>query len=214
MYKILQKYNEVESNIKEKWEKDLKINITTEEWRKTLGENFRISQSKYWREFSWKVSMRFFSTPEKLKKCFPGLDNGCWRGCGEQEANYIHMLFTCPVLTTQWEGVKEILKYIFELKEPLQVQHWLGIYLKGKIRAKDIYFFNILRVTAVKQVTKAWKQPNTPKLRAWVLTTEQSLEMERLTPINREQIHIWNKLYCKERLIKTVEIFNQIKEMN
>ena len=30
------------------------------------------------------------------------------------------------------------------------------------------------------------------------------------TFINREQIHIWNKLYCKERLIKTVEIFNQI----
>ena len=48
------------------------------------------------------------------------------------------------------------------------------------------------------------------KLRAWVLTTEQSFEMERLTFINREQIHIWNKLYCEERLMKTVEIFNQI----
>ena len=168
MYKILQKYNEVQSNIKEKWEKDLKINIT-EEWRRTLG--------------------------------------------GEQELKYIHMLFTCPVLKTYWEGVREILKYIFELKEPLQVQHWLGVYLKGKIRAKDIYFFNILRVTASKQVTKAWKQPNTPNLRTWLLTTEQSLEMERLTFVNREQLLIWKKLYCKERLIKTVETFHQIKEI-
>ena len=65
MYTILQKYNEVESNIKEKWEKDLKINLT--EWRRTLGENFSITQSKYWRELSWKVCMRYFSTPEKLK---------------------------------------------------------------------------------------------------------------------------------------------------
>ena len=49
------------------------------------------------------------------------------------------MLFTWPVLKAYWEGVKEILKYIFELQ--VQGQHWLGIYLKGKIRAKGIYIF-------------------------------------------------------------------------
>ena len=38
IYKILQKLTTVESKIKEKWEKELSINISEEAWRKSLKE--------------------------------------------------------------------------------------------------------------------------------------------------------------------------------
>lgn len=52
-------------------------------------------------------------------------------------------------------------------------------YLNGKMFiSKEIYFFNILSVSARKRVTKAWKLSNKPKLKAWVLATEHILDME------------------------------------
>ena len=42
--------------------------ISAEEWKESLTRNFQASQSKYWREFAWKVSMRYFITPHTVSK--------------------------------------------------------------------------------------------------------------------------------------------------
>ena len=109
IYKILQKFNIIDDKVKEKWGKELGMNISTEDWKDSLRRNFKTSQSKYWREFPWKVGIRFFITLDKLKKWYPEAENQCWRGCGEQEENYTHCCFTCPVLTPYWKEVEKLL---------------------------------------------------------------------------------------------------------
>ena len=140
----------------------------------SIRRYFKTSQSKYWREFAWKVGFTFFffTTHDKLKKWYPEAENQCWRGCGEQEANYTHCYFTCPVLTPYWEEVEKIVRYIFDLNEYSNIEIWLGVHVEGKIKY-------ILRITAMKQVTKTWRQPNTPQLKTWLLKIEQTLNMEK-----------------------------------
>ena len=89
----------------------------------------------------------------------------------------IHMyFFKCPVLKTFWEEVEKTIMNIFELSEPLKPDYYLGINLQDTIKTTDIYLFNILCVTAMKQVTRTLKHLNSPKL-----TTEQIAHMEKLT---------------------------------
>lgn len=57
---MLQKLTNVENKVKEKGDKELAINITGEAWRDSLKENFKITQSKHWREYAWKIKHRFF----------------------------------------------------------------------------------------------------------------------------------------------------------
>lgn len=46
----------------------------------------------------------------------------------------------------------------------------MDINLLGKIKSADVDLFNILSVTALKQVRRTWKQPNPPKLNLWLST--------------------------------------------
>lgn len=115
IYEILQKSTCVKTEVKEKWEKELKIDISIESWRESLKGNTRITQSKYWDEFSWKVQQRFFITPDKCSKT-QTLGTSCWRNCGEQRANYTHIFFLCPGLEIFWKEFGKAVKYIFDLK--------------------------------------------------------------------------------------------------
>ena len=63
----------------------------------------------------------------------------------------------------------------------LNNKYILGIKTNLKINARDRYIFKMLSLTALKQVTRLWKQAKSPDLQAWYKTIEQTLEMEKLT---------------------------------
>lgn len=74
------------------------------------------SQSKYWRKFAGKVNMRCFIKLYKNAKHYPLAGTCCWTGYEGKVENYTHALIPF------WEEVRKILKYIFDLKEPLKLE--------------------------------------------------------------------------------------------
>ena len=123
--------------VKEKWEKELSINISGEAWRESLKENFESTQSKHWREFAWKISLRFFITPHIIGKTSTVAGSGCWRGCGASKANHAHIFFTCPVIKSFWEEAEDAIKDILDIKESLTFENWLGINMHHKTKLKE-----------------------------------------------------------------------------
>ena len=140
----------------------------------------------------------------------PAAGAGCWRECGENKANHTHIFFTCPVIKSFWEAVEKAMKEIIDIKGSLTLENCLGINIQCKIKAKDRNIFNMLRLTALKQLTRTWKQPKAPELYLWYNTIEQVLEMEKLTFIASNSLENWKKIYPKHILDKITKYFNDL----
>lgn len=85
--------------IKHKWEKELNVIISEEEWYHMCETQQTSTNSLTWREFNWKNLTRFFITPNsKSKQLFK--QQKCWRQCGEINANHTHVFWCCPKIET------------------------------------------------------------------------------------------------------------------
>lgn len=97
--------------IKEKWERELKININIAEWNDMCEIQLTTTNLRIWREFGWKNLTRYF-IPPKLNSKQTGSEHFCWRLCGEREANHTHIFWECQKLHCFWEGAHNIVKNI------------------------------------------------------------------------------------------------------
>lgn len=68
--------------IKEKWEKDLGIELTEEEWHNLCWVQHSTTGSRVWREFGWKNVIRY-NTTQQLEH------NLCCRQCGQMGADHM-----------------------------------------------------------------------------------------------------------------------------
>uniref|UniRef100_A0A3B5LGH6 Uncharacterized protein n=1 Tax=Xiphophorus couchianus TaxID=32473 RepID=A0A3B5LGH6_9TELE len=81
------------TNIKHKWETELQESIAGDTWEEICTEAQLTTNSNTWREFKWKVIVRFFRTPAITSKMNPTQPSPCWRNCGTQNANHTHIFW-------------------------------------------------------------------------------------------------------------------------
>jgi hypothetical protein len=84
----------------------------------------------------------------------------------------------CSISGAGWSLWCWYIKYIVDITVPHTPGNTLGINTNLEINAWDRYIFKIFSLTALKQVTRLWKQAKSPDLQAWYQTKEQTLEME------------------------------------
>ena len=162
------------------WENELNINITEEDWENMCFNTWKTTNSQFWREFSWKLQIRYFITPMIQSKFNSNIAPGCWRKCGESKANYTHILYSCPVLEEYWSAVKEEMGKIFKCDLSLGLQNLLlGTLPKALSLKSDKYLYRILRITAIKQITKL--KPKPPQISKWNESIKEIYNMERIT---------------------------------
>ena len=89
-------------------------------WKDSSSGNFKISISKYWLIFTWKVSMNYFIIPCKYGTFYLLEGTSCWRRCGEQAADYTHV-HKCPALMSLWEEDEKTFNYNFDLHVKLRI---------------------------------------------------------------------------------------------
>lgn len=79
LYKCLQ--SQISGNTldtKEKWELEMNSIIEDETWEYVCEEGHRVTNSPLWKEFNWKLKMRYFRTPllvakfDKAKQIYAG----------------------------------------------------------------------------------------------------------------------------------------------
>lgn len=214
IYKILQESNQQDGyNIKEKWEIEIQKIITNEDWHLSVKNIFDQIRSSYWQEFAWKLHLRLFRTPKIIAKYSKNASRGeCWRECGEKWAHLTHILFDCAKITRFWKDVIKHIKEILGDKGNFQKENLLLGLLPRKMEKTEQYLFWILRVTAMKQITRNWKTIKEPNIEKWIESIEEIQQMERLTHrINyREEEYKKNGCFLRStKLEKKGEVKNR-----
>ena len=197
IYKILQKEN-IDDKLRPhtKWEEETQMVITTEDWRGLSVNCHKTTSSPFWREFAWKIQMRYFITPKIQGKYDKDSNSLCWRGCGENTTNHTHIFYTCPHITTFWNEVKNTVDRLLDLK--LKPEHiLLGTLPPELISETDRYLYRILRIAALKQITRNWKQPDLPTTGNWFRTIKEIHTMENITHNIRQQKTLFEKRWAK-----------------
>lgn len=140
--------------IKEKWESELNINSSDEDWQNMVKMHYTSTSSRNWREFSWKNLVRFFITPKvnskQLSKNIP-----CWRDCGELNAGHAHVFWKCDKITQFWIMIHDSLQKILGYKIPMTctVLYLCNLY-EGNVQPSDRYLVKILLIAGKKAITK------------------------------------------------------------
>lgn len=198
VYKILQNNNNMEDSIHVKWNLEIGDQINEEEWKQICSEIHKTTNSKFWREFAWKLYTRFFITPNVLSKINKSTTSECWRKCGEMRANHSHIFFFCPGLAGFWQLIMDKMKSIFKFKNRLNpINIILGKSPPELTQEIDKYLYRILRTAALKQITRNWLKPLTPPHQKWKETVQEIMEMERITFRIRNKESEFNKRWNK-----------------
>ena len=106
LYNILERDNKPEE-LKEKirWQEELDLTVSELDWENLSLSSHKTTASQFWREYAWKLQMRYFLTPIQQAKFNHSVTPSCWRECGENHANYSHIFWSCPALKMYWKTV-------------------------------------------------------------------------------------------------------------
>lgn len=70
------------------------------------------------------------------------------------KSKHTHIIFTCPAIKPFWEERDRATKYILNIKDSLAPESCLGIDMKSKIKANYHELFDMMRLTALKKLTR------------------------------------------------------------
>ena len=90
--------------IKEKWEKELKEQITEEEWFNICKTQCTATSFRFWSAFNWKNIVRFFLTPNIRKESVCN-QQPCWRLYGHMDVAHMHIFRSCQKIIGYWDKI-------------------------------------------------------------------------------------------------------------
>lgn len=99
-------------DIKERWEAEGGLTVSQEDWDRICRQQWSVTSSPSWREFSWKNVTRFFRTPAQMTNY--SNQTACWRSCGNTSANHFHVFWNCPSVTPFWREIIGVLEAVFK----------------------------------------------------------------------------------------------------
>ena len=199
VYSILQSERKLSTTyIKQRWEKEVGINLSEEEWLNICKTITTTSCSDLWREFTWKNTLRFFITPKiRAQQTKTPVRGSCWRKCGQTTAGHFHIFWECPNIAPYW---KEVLSNI-QLIIGLQFEETFSVFYLGNLptglRKEDRYLLQILQVASKKAITRKWLNEDPPNVSDWIKITNEIHTMERLT-FSLRQASDKGELYWKK----------------
>lgn len=169
-------------SIKGKWELELNILITDNVWEELCINCHKGLNSQLWREFDWKLKIRYFNTPLIISRYVkePNVEL-CWRNCGNI-GDHSHIFWDCPVIQEFWKRVKEETDKILQVNSSLDpLIFLLGAIPQETYSSDQRYMLRILLLIAKKMITVNWKDPKPPTINQWVQRLKRVYTMERMT---------------------------------
>ena len=140
---------------------------------------------------------RYFITPVQQAKYNNKIASSCWRECGKPYANVQHIFWSCPVLQIFWEKVQKEISYILRYAVQLNKDYMiLGRTIDTPHEENDNCLLRVLRITALKQITRNWFQ-TPPTTEKWRDTTQQVHQMEYITDKMRGNLRLYEIRWAK-----------------
>ena len=119
-------------------------------------------------------------TPNVLSKINTSMKSDCWRKCGETKANHSHIFFFCAILKSIWHSVIAGITGILNMKKTLNpIYIILGKSPPELMQEIDQYLYRVLRIAALKQVTRIWLKPSSPSAQKWKVIILEETEYKK-----------------------------------
>ena len=183
--------------IKEKWERELGEQITDDEWWNICKTQCTSTNSRSWREFNWKNTVKYFITP-KIRRRFASAQQPCWRECGQVNVDHAHIFWGCEKLQNFWQTIWSLIKKIIGYGIPKSSKTlYLGLLGVDIIQKEDEYLTKILLTASRKNITRLWYKPEPPTEKQWMCTVNEIFVMAKMTYRLRLQETSFNKKWEK-----------------
>ncbi len=143
-------------------------------------EGHTVTNSPTWKEFEWKVKMRFFRTLLVSSK-FGGTSGHCWRGCG-LVGDHTRIFWDCPKSSRYWQDIQKEIKKCLNIEVPLEPSYFLiGILPDNLENNSQTLLLRNLLLVAKKMITVSWLKPQPPIVTQWREKIRDVYYMENIT---------------------------------
>ena len=191
LYKLLNyTFDECNVSIKERWEKDLNVTLTPEQWKLILRRSNYLSKCVRYKVIQMKVLFRSYITPYQLKKMNSSVSDMCWHGCG-RIGTLIHQLWECSEVKMFWLRVKECLFSLFDIRLHLCPSACLLGSKIDEVCSKEVQDLIGLAFLSVKRIILMnWKvrKPNCFDVDRWLEDFLDLVSMEQAALFLQEQV--------------------------
>ena len=161
-----------------------RINVIIEdsEWNDMWAGCHKGINSQLWKEFDWKVKIRFFNTPLIISTYVKNSSTAlCWRKCGNT-GDTTHIFWDCPVLSGFWNDIKREIDTMLGIDVALDPKLFLlGIIPKDVYNAEQRYVLRILLLVAKKMIKVNWRDVKPPTMGQWSQRLKNVYTMEKMT---------------------------------
>uniref|UniRef100_A0A803J4Y6 Reverse transcriptase domain-containing protein n=1 Tax=Xenopus tropicalis TaxID=8364 RepID=A0A803J4Y6_XENTR len=167
-----------------KWQADIP-HLTQEHWVDILDSAFEGTISSKDKMTQLNYLHRTYLTPHRLHGMNANISQNCPR-CQYTPANFIHMVWECPIIKTYWREVIQQIKEKTDIALPMDPITILLNQL-GEItpRRAQNTLLSILCMYAKKAIAIHWKSRGGPSPHSWEQLIEKAIPLYKLTYMRR-----------------------------
>lgn len=177
------------------WQKDIP-DLTDDDWEEGIQQYLPLMISARDRYTQLKFLHRAYYSPARLARINPGRSAVCTR-CGADGADFIHVVWSCPVVEGYWREVLSEINSIGELTVPFSpIPLLLGIcdFLEAPQRKKLFVFYTSFY--ARKAILLQWNQTQPPTKKVWLSLVNAALPLYKLTYLGRNCPRKFDKIWA------------------
>ena len=149
------------------WESDLQIPLSECDWINILQHIPRISRNARLKYLQFNYTHRTYMSPARLHSIFPSVSPRCLR-CGDEDADFYHMVWKCSVLVPFWEEICGYLTWITGRAHLLTPRACLlGLYPRPKKSKASSKLIDLAFALAKRTIAMHWRSQDAPSITEW-----------------------------------------------
>ena len=175
-----------------KWEKNLDVSFSWDQWKKSFQTIKNASSCiEHW-DNAQKITNRWYLTPYRLSKIYPTMSDICWR-CKEQTGNLLHTLWSCKSLRSFWNSISSfIADFTGNLLTLTPASALLGIDLEIYPTIYRTVVTHILIASRL-TVAKLWKSTEAPNISTVINRVNTQAQFELMLAYKNHTIPSFRK---------------------
>lgn len=140
---------------------------------------------------------RTYLTPHRLNVIYHREDQSCAR-CLLEDADYDHMLWSCPMLGGFWAAVVDLVNAVLERALPCDPGACLlGLFPRPRSRKLGHRFVDLAFLLAKRKIALQWKVRETPLVTTWETDVTKWVRAEEQALLTEDRITKRRKPYAE-----------------
>uniref|UniRef100_A0A8C5QCM2 Reverse transcriptase zinc-binding domain-containing protein n=1 Tax=Leptobrachium leishanense TaxID=445787 RepID=A0A8C5QCM2_9ANUR len=179
LYGLLQNLTNPIPSYRAKWEEDLHMSFTDEEWNQISLLTTSCSTASKSQETAYKLLSRWYRPPKTLAIFDPNRNGSCWK-CKSPQADLLHMWWSCPQNQPYWRAVHDAICKVSSPPPDFTPAAMLLLHTTAEPsdyrRTLEIRLLNAAKAVLLRH----WKSPNVPTIQEWLQEVHNIQDIEEL----------------------------------